>query len=325
MNSDKAPNMESKIAAVMAPPVFLDLAASIDKAVKLIEEAANKGANLIAFPEAFLPGYPYWIWFKTPTQSMPYFQKLYKNAMEADGPASKKIADAAERTGTFVVMGCSERDGGTLYNTLLFYGPEGNLIGRHRKLQPTNVERTVWGVGDGSDLNVYDTPFGKVGGLICWEHSMDLARYALISMGEQIHIGAWPGGSAISHNPRSIYWNDMAESMQKSHAITGQTFVVSVQSPVGADTLDVLGLDKDNPDLQTGGGWTAIINPWGQVIAGPMENEEGILYADINLADIQGIKYLCDSAGHYARPDVLQLGIDRTPKKVTNSLKQEKP
>ncbi len=272
-----------KAAAVMAAPVFLEREATTEKACALIAEAAGAGARLIVFPEVYIPGYPYWIWLMTPTQGAPYFVDLYKNAVEINSRTVTNIGLAARAAKAYVVMGISEREGGTLYNTLLYFNDRGEVMGRHRKLQPTHVERTIWGRGDGSDLRVFDTELGKISGLICWEHTMDLTRYALTAMGEQIHVAAWPGTSTLTHNPHSAIFNSVTEAAARHHALAGQTFVINVQSPVGSDIVKRLGF-KDRPDLiQTGGGWSAIIGPDGQIISGPLVGKEGIVYADIDL------------------------------------------
>lgn len=296
-----------RVAAVHAASVFLDRDGSIDKACRLIEEAAAEGAKLIAFPEAFVPGYPYWIWTHTPATGAPLFFDFYSNAITIPSDAVDRLGAAAKRAGAYVVIGVTEREGGTLYNTMLFFDDQGRLTNRHRKLQPTHVERTVWGRGDGSDLFVQETLYGRVGSLICWEHTMDLARYALTTMGEQIHIAAWPGISALSHDPQSGIFNDVAEAAARHHALAGQTFVINVQSRIDADTIERLGLTGKPEMIREGGGWSAIIAPNGQIIAGPNTDEEAILYADLDLSQIVFIKYACDSAGHYARPDVLRL------------------
>jgi aliphatic nitrilase len=177
-----------KAAAVSAAPIFLDREATTEKVCQLIAEAGRAGAKLTVFPEVLIPGYPYWIWLMTPTQGTPYFLRLYKNAVEIDSPTVQNLGRAARAADSYVVVGISEREGGTLYNTLLYLSNQGEVLGRHRKLQPTLVERTIWGHGDGSDLRVFDTEIGKIGGLICWEHTMDLTRYALTAMGEQFTL-----------------------------------------------------------------------------------------------------------------------------------------
>lgn len=309
--SDQYPRF--KAAAVMASPVFLDREATTEKACRLIAEAAGQGASLVVFPEAFVPGYPYWIWLMTPTQGAPHFVELFKNAVEIGGPTTRKLGQAARAANAHVVIGINEREGGTLYNTLLYLDNRGEVLGRHRKLQPTHVERTVWGRGDGSDLKVFDTGIGKLSGLICWEHTMDLTRYALTAMGEQVHVAAWPGVSGLTHNPHSRFFDAVTDAAARHHALAGQTFVINVQSPIGADTLERLGL-QDRPDMvRCGGGWSAIIGPDGQILSGPLTDKEGILVAEIDLEQIILVKYACDSAGHYARPDVLRLSFDSRP------------
>ena len=298
-----------RVAAVHAASVFLDREGTVEKACGLIEEAGANGARLIAFPEVFVPGYPFWIWTHTPTTGAPLFFELFDNAVEVPSDATEAIGDAARRAGAYVVMGVDEREGGTLYNTLLYFDDRGELIGRHRKLVPTHAERTIWGRGDARDVFVLDTPYGKLSGLICWEHTMDLARYALTTMGEQIHVAVWPPVSALTHNPHSVIFDSVTEAAAKHHALAGQTFVINVQSRIDEDTLEKMGLAGRPEMARVGGGWSAIVGPDGQIIAGPNRDDETILYADLDLADIIPVKYACDSAGHYARPDVFRFAI----------------
>lgn len=308
--------MSTKVAAVHASSVFLDLEGCTEKACDLIGQAGNEGAKLVVFPEAFIPGYPFWIWTHTPRKGAPLFYEFFKNSVEIPSKTTEQIGQAAKKAGVYVVMGLTEREGGTLYNTLLYFNDAGEIIGKHRKLQPTHVERTVWGRGDGRDLNVVDTSIGKLGGLICWEHTMDLVRYSMACLGEQIHIAAWPGISAVSHDPNSEIFDSVSEAAAKHHALSSQTFVINVQSCVDEETIQRLGL-QDQPDMiRTGGGWTAIIGPNGQFIAGPHRDEEKILYGDIDLDDAIYVKYACDSVGHYARPDIVRLTMDRQPQAI---------
>ena len=306
-----------RAAAVHAASVFLDREASTDKACKLIEEAAEGGAQLIAFPETFIPGYPFWIWTHTPTTGAPFFAEYFANSVEMDSDCLKRIGAAARKAGAHVVMGINERKGGTLYNTQVYFDNQGKIIGRHRKLQPTHVERTIWGRGDGSDLMVFDTDLGKVGGLICWEHSMDLVRYSLASQGEQIHVGAWPGISALTHDPNSSGFNDVTASAARNHAWSAQTFVVNVQSCIDETVISKLGFEGNEEMMRIGGGWSAIIAPNGQFISGPHTDTETILYGDLDMQQIVYLKYACDSAGHYSRPDVVKLAANYKPQSIT--------
>jgi aliphatic nitrilase len=307
-----------KAAAVAASPVYLDREATTEKACGLIAEAAKEGAELIVFPEVYLPGYPYWIWLGSPTWGGKYFHELFKNAVELDSPTVDTLCEAARKANVHVVMGIDERDGGTLYNTLLYISRDGEVLGRHRKLQPTHVERTVWGKGDGSDLRVYKTDVGTIGGLICWEHTMDLVRYAMLVLGEEIHCAVWPGVDTLHHNPHSTIFKDVTEAAARHHATAGQVFVINVQSPISQDMIDKMEM-TDQPDMiSVGGGWTAIINPVGQIIGGPLEGE-GIVYAEIDLEERIGAKFACDSVGHYARPDVVRLLMDLEPQHVAQA------
>jgi len=303
-----------KVAGVHASPVYLDLDATVQKACALIGEAGKNGAKLVVFPEVYIPGYPYWIWTHTPRMGSPLFVKLFKNAVRIPSDATDKIGEEARRSGCYVVMGVSEQDGGSLYNTLIYFDDSGKIIGRHRKLQPTAAERIIWGRGDGGGLKVYDTPLGKIGGLICWEHTMDLARFALISQGQQIHISVWPGIAALKHDPQSAIFDNVADAAIRHHALCAQSFVICAMTPIAQDTIDIIGL-ADQPDMiEAGGGMSGIVGPNGQYITGPHKgSEEKILYADIDLDDRLFIKYACDPTGHYGRPDVFRLKFNDTP------------
>lgn len=299
-----------KAAAVHSVAPFLDLEAGLDKACDLILEAGRNGADLIAFPETYLPGYPYWIWSHTPKQAQGLFAELFRNAIELPSDASRRLGDAARRAGAWVVMGLNERDGGTLYNTQAYFDPTGRLVARHRKLQPTHAERTVWGRGDGRDVFVLDTEIGKLGGLICFEHTMDLNRYALATLGEQVHVSAWPGISAVPADAFSDSFEHHSTLMAKHHAIVAQTYVVLVQGMLDQKVIDRLGATPETHRL--GGGLSGFIGPDGHFISEPHRDSEAILYADLDLGAIPFAKNFVDSVGHYARPDVFKFRVDRS-------------
>lgn len=296
-------------AAVQATPAFLDLDAGLAKAERLIAEAAAKGAELIVFPETWLPTYPYWpptLEGQDAAHIFDCYADLWANAIDVPGPATERLGAAARAAGAVVVMGVNEREelSGTLYNTLLYFGPTGDLIGTHRKLVPTYIERCFWGQGDGSTLTVVPTHLGRIGGLICFEHAMPLARYALIAQGEQVHVAAWPGyGGGIT--------NVMDFSL-RHHAFEAQAFVVSACGYLDLATVPTdFPLRAHLPDGVDGG--SQIINPQGEIIAGPLRGSEGILTAEIDLREVVKAKAWVDSAGHYARAEVLQLTVNRQP------------
>ncbi|HEX7381512.1 MAG TPA: carbon-nitrogen hydrolase family protein [Nevskiaceae bacterium] len=300
-----------KVAAVHDAAPFLELEAGVAHTCEMIRRAAAGGAKLVAFPETYLPGYPYWIWSHTPKHAAPLFAELYANSPELPSEASRAIAAAAKDTGTWVVLGMDEKEGGTLYNTLAYFSPTHGLVARHRKLQPTNAERTVWGRGDGRDVFVLDTSFGKLGGLICFEHTMDLAAYSLATLGEQIHISSWPAISATHADPNSGEFDRYSSTLATSYAIRNQCFVIVVQGRIDEKIIAKLAVQNPDDAPTVGGGYVGVIGPDGKWIAGPSHDEDDILYAEIDLSNIAYAKFFADSAGHYARPDVFSFGISQ--------------
>lgn len=299
-------------AAVQAAPVYLDREKTLEKTIALIEEAAQKhDAQLVVLPESFIPGYPYFIWLGTPMWSHDLYKQWFKNTIEVPGRETDALCDAARRSGTFVVIGVTEREGNTAYNTLLFIDDQGRILGKHRKLVPTHVERTVWGIGDGSDLFVLDTKLGRMGGLICWEHTMDLVRHTLAAMGEQVHCASWVGFSNVTGWEE--LFNMSTELSARYHAHVGECWVVNVQNTSDEHTAEILWKTEYQKEwFKPGGGWSAIIAPGGSVVAGPLKDEEGILTATIDLERVLDMAHWHDAVGHYARPDVVKLLLNRT-------------
>jgi len=297
------------IAAVQAAPVFLDREATLDKACGLIEEAGRNRASLVVFPESFIPAYPDWVW-AIPAGETTILNDLYAqllaNAVEIPGAATQRLSRAAKKAKVYVVMGLTERNteasGGSLYNSLLYIDPQGQILGKHRKLVPTGGERLVWAQGDGSTLQVYDTPLGKLGGLICWENYMPLARYALYAWGVQIYIAAtWDRGEPWLSTLRHI-------------AKESRAYVIGCCMPLRlSDIPDRYAFkaryDASNDWINVGD--SAIVSPLGDFIAGPVRLKEELLYAELDPRQMAGQKWMLDVAGHYARPDVFKLTVNK--------------
>jgi nitrilase len=297
-----------KVAAVQASPVFLNRDATIDKACELIAEAGREGARLIVFPEAFIPAYPDWVW-KIPSGEEEVLNELYAellaNSVTIPGDATERLCRAARLANAYVVIGMSERNaeasGASLYNTLLYIDAQGQILGKHRKLVPTGGERLVWAQGDGSTLQVYDTPLGKLGGLICWENYMPLARYTMYAWGTQIYVAVtWDRGQPWLSTLRHI-------------AKEGRVYVIGCCIAMRKDDIPDRYAMKQKfyaeADEWINIGDSAIVNPEGQFIAGPVRKQEEILYAELDPKMMQGPKWMLDVAGHYARPDIFQLTV----------------
>jgi len=304
-----------KVAAVQAAPMFLDLDASIDKAIQLIAEASKQGAKLIAFPETWLPGYPWFIWLDSPAWGMQFIQRYHDNSLIYGSPQAERISKAAKDHRIMVVMGASEKRGGSLYMGQWIIDADGATVAQRRKLKPTHVERTVFGEGDGSDLAVHDTALGRVGALCCWEHLQPLSKYAMYAQDEQVHIASWPSfslyrGGAYALGP------EVNNAASRIYAVEGQCYVIAPCATVSKDMIGLLCGDDPTKKqlLLEGGGFAAIYAPDGQLMHEPLpEKTEGLVYADIDLGMISLAKAAADPAGHYARPDVTRLLLDKTP------------
>jgi nitrilase len=312
-------------AAVQASPVFLDRDATVEKAVGLIEEAAGEGAKLVAFPETWVPGYPGWIFGAAEwdePRSKRTFARLQRNAVQVPSAATDALCRAARAGGVHLVVGIHEQDTdfsmGTIYNSLLFISDQGEILGTHRKLVPTHAERIIWGQGDGSTLHVFDTPLGRVGGLICWEHWMPLARFAMHAKGEQIHVAAWPEVP------------ELHQLASRHYAFEGRCYVLCVGSYLTAGDLpedfelaETMGAGGDSgsaaDEIQPGG--SGIIGPDGSWVAEPVSGREAIVYGEIDLGRIAEEHQALDAAGHYNRPDVFSLTVDERPKRQVDWLR----
>ena len=304
-----------RAAAIQAAPVFLDLDASIDKAIGLIAEAAANGAKIIAFPETWLPGYPWFIWLDSPAWGMQFIQRYHDNSLVYGTPEAERLSQAAKQHGIVVVMGLSEKRGGSLYMGQWIIDADGQTVAQRRKLKPTHVERTVFGEGDGSDLTVHATALGRIGALCCWEHLQPLSKYAMYAQDEQVHVAAWPSFSLYRGGAYAL-GAEVNNAASRIYAVEGQCFVLAPCATVSKEMVQMLCGDDPTKRqlLLAGGGFTAIYAPDGQLMHAPLaEDQEGIVYADLDLGMISLAKAAADPAGHYARPDVTRLLLDKTP------------
>jgi aliphatic nitrilase len=305
-----------RVAAVQASPAFLDLDRSIDKAIGLIEQAAQGGARLVAFPETYIPGYPWWIWLGAPAWGIArgFVSRYFDNSLDYNSDAAERLRAAAKRNAIYAVMGLSERHGGSLYIAQWIIGPSGETIAQRRKLKPTHAERTVFGEGDGSHLAVHELDIGRVGALCCWEHLQPLSKYAMYAQNEQVHIASWPSFSLYDPFAHAL-GAEVNNAASKIYAVEGSCFVVAPCATVSQSMIDEL---CDTPDkhqfLHVGGGFAVIYGPDGSRIGDTLSpDQEGLIFADIDLGQISVAKAAADPAGHYARPDVTRLLFNNRP------------
>lgn len=304
-------NTAVRAAVVQARPVYLDLAASLSKAISLVQDAARQGAALVAFGETWLTGYPTWLdncpdvalWDHGPTKDL--FARLRAESPAAGGPELARLAELAGDLSITLMMGMNERvdegpGSGTLYNSLITFGPDGRVLNHHRKLVPTYTERLVWGPGDGAGLKAVPTPAGRVGGLVCWEHWMPTARQVLHADGEQIHLAAWP----------TVH--EMHQVASRHYAFEGRCFVLAAGLLMAPEDLPA-DLRLTDEVRSRGGllvrGGSAIIGPDGRYIGEPVYDEERILLADLDLTAIDRERMTLDVTGHYSRPDIFELRV----------------
>lgn len=303
-----------RAAVVQAGAAPFDSEACVDKAVRLIAEASGLGAKVILFPEAFIPGYPKGanyglvVGARDPA-GREEFRLYLEAAIEVPGPQTQRLGEAAAAHGAYVVMGVIERDNGTCYCTVLFFGPDGSLLGKHRKLMPTMMERVIWGFGDGSTLTVVDSPYGRIGSVICWENYMPMLRMTMYSKNVALYCA-----------PTADDRDTWIASMQHI-ALEGRCFVLTacqfIRKNDFPETVRVSLGDSPESVLMRGG--SAIVSPLGQVLAGPHFGSETILTADLDLKDIGRGKFDLDVTGHYSRPDVFQLSVNEAPMKPVSS------
>jgi nitrilase len=310
-----------RAAAVQAAPVYLDAEATTRKACELIREAAAHEASLVAFPEVFIPGYPYWNWIMTPLEGSAWFERLVRSSVLVSGPEVAALCQAAKDNAINVVIGINERDEldlGGLYNTLLIIGSDGALLSRHRKLVPTWAEKLTWTGGDGSTLNVHKTSIGPLGALACGENTNTLARFALLAQGELVHVASY---IALPVAPADY---DMAEAIKiraMAHSFEGKVFTVVSCSTISEEIVNALSASHPHVRsmlMRKNSAFSGIIGPDGRVVGSALIDDEGIVYADIDLGRCIQPKQMHDIIGHYNRFDIFNLTVNRTAQRAVS-------
>jgi len=304
--------MTAKVAVIQTPPVFLDRQKTIESALNSISEAVDEGASLLVFPEAYIPGYPTWIWRLRPggdiSLSGEIHARLRENAVDLGRGDMQPVQDAAAEHGVTIVFGLNELDsefsGTTIFNTVVVIGPDGTILNRHRKMMPTNPERMVWGMGDATGLRVVDTPAGRLGTLICWESYMPLARYALYAQDIDIYVApTWDTGDSWLATMRHI-------------AKEAGCWVIGTATALQGSDLPHDFPERDklyDPEEWINDGDAVVVKPMGAVVAGPLNREKGILYAEIDREDARRARRTLDVCGHYSRADIFSFSVDRGP------------
>jgi len=309
-----------KAAAVQTSPAFLNVEKTIDKTISIVKEAATNGAQLVAFPEVFVAGYPYWNWIMTPVQGSKWYEELYRSSVVVPSPEIDLICKAAEENNIHIVIGINERGEsyGEIYNTNLIIDNHGNLIGKHRKLVPTWAEKLTWTSGDGSSLKVYKTGIGPIGTLACGENTNTLARFALLAQGELIHIANY---ISLPVAPPDYNMAEAIKIRAAAHSFEGKLFTIVSCSTISKEIMGALKDDVPNVEellTRKNSAFSGIIGPNGAVVGEPLIDDEGIVYADIDLAKCIQPKQMHDILGHYNRFDIFDLRVNVAPtRKIT--------
>ena len=296
-----------RVAAVQLAPDLETPGGTVSKVLSALSEAAERGAQLVVFPETFVPWYPYFSFVHAPVVTGAEHIRLYENAVVVPGPVTEAMMAAARRHDIVVVLGVNERDHGSLYNTQLIFDSDGQLVLKRRKITPTFHERMIWGQGDGSGLAVVNTAVGRIGALACWEHYNPLARYALMAQHEEIHIAQFPGSMV------GPIFAEQIEVTIRHHALESGCFVVNATGWLSEEQIAKIAPDEKLRRALRGGCMTAIISPEGAHVVPPLREGEGLLIADLDLGLIVKRKRMMDSVGHYARPELLKLILDNRP------------
>ncbi|NHJ88087.1 MAG: carbon-nitrogen hydrolase family protein [Asgard group archaeon] len=312
-----------RVAVIQDSSIIMDKKACISKIEHLTNEAAKKGAKIVLFPEAFIPGYPRGLYFGTKVGSRSDegkqdFARYWKNSITIPSPEISQLADIARKNNLYLIIGIIEKDaefsGGTIYCSIVYFNSDGKLLGKHRKLKPTGSERLIWGEGDGSTLTVIESPYGKIGGLICWENYMPLARTAMYSKGIDIYVA-----------PTADARDEWIASM-KHIALEGRCFVLSSNQFVTKEMYpkDLACYDElmHSPEILCRGG-SVIVDPNGKILAGPLYDKAGILYADLDLSTVPRSRFDFDVVGHYSRPDVFHLVVNEAKMEPIVKMKEK--